>query len=167
MSAAQIVLISLLLMSLYWISYYWTRRRILKQVRYNHVFYLANLLFVLVIILGFQPWLVIHLNIGSRLLIVMTVIMTVAALMHHLSVLAYKKALRHPFIEKIHGPISHILFFVPYSVNSLILGLALGASSKTQLDILLVSLFIVVSIGGSIAGIMVGINVGRANRLTK
>ena len=156
-SPTQIVGVFFLLMALYWTSYVWFRPRLARAARFNHALFLANLLLMLVIILVYQSWIIVRLDITSSFLVATTIIMTLAAILHHLSILAHKRAIRYPFIEKIHGPISHTLFFVPFAINSAIVSAALGALSTSWGDILMVGLFMTVSIGSAIKGVRVGL----------
>jgi hypothetical protein len=143
---------------MFFVTYFWTRSRLTKNARLDHVTFLFNTMIMLLVLWLYQVWLLKRLDIYSTGLVASTLLMLVAALMHHISILLDKKILKFPIIGQIHGPISHLLFFIPFGINSGMVGSALVGLSQGVGDIMWAWSFILLTVGGSIAGILVGLN---------
>lgn len=157
-SNAQLVLTALAVLIAFMVSYFWTRMRLPLQKRFSRTLFVLNMVILLVLVLVYQVRLLKRLDIYSTALIVSTIVMAVASCLHHLSIIFRHKAEKYAIIEKIHGPISHILFFIPFSVNAGAISTALFRQGAGHLDMVMSIVFVVSMSAQTIMGIGVALN---------
>lgn len=132
--------------AIYWVWYFWARLALVHHGKWAGIKFLGNLLFGLYAIVIVQGDLLRQWGMTNGFLNLNLWLMAVGIILHHLAVVAQYKGYGVIKLEKIHGQISHLLMFVPYGISSVFVGLARGDY-----------LFIVVSVGIAITGVLVGL----------
>lgn len=132
---------------IYWVWYFWARLALVHHAKWAGIKFLGNLLFGLYAIVIVQGYLLRQWGITSAFMNLNLWLMAVGIILHHLAVVTQYKGYGVVKLEKIHLQISHVLMFVPYGINSVLVGLARGDY-----------LFVVVSVAIAVMGVLVGLH---------
>jgi hypothetical protein len=157
-SVSQIVISALSIFAIYSMSYFWSRTRLSKQVRLKRTAFVLNLLALLLLVFVFQVGLLKRLDMYSTFLVITTIVMGVGSVLHHMSLIFRHKAAKHKSIERIHGPISHLMVYIPLGINMELIGTALLKDAQNFGDVLWSTIFLVIMAGISIWGVLLGLN---------
>jgi hypothetical protein len=151
-------LFSLVTWFLFWIHYFWSRKRLNYKVRYRRVAFLVNLILIIMLLGPGQLWLLGKLNLINQVFVVFIFVQLMGACIHHLITLinSYPGAV---WIPRIHGPISHLMFFVPLGINFFVICQTLISQSSSYSELFGSMLLAVLLVGGSLVGVLVGVNV--------
>lgn len=94
----------------YWISYFVIRLRLKKRNKWWDMAWLANMILALWLIWGY----------GKATLLL--ILMTIGLVGHHGDVFFEFSRYKKWYSKKIHGVISHLLFFVPFGIEGILRG---------------------------------------------
>jgi hypothetical protein len=103
------------------ITYVWARRYLKKKDRVFSIWtipFIINFVYLVYLVGFYQPKLLDNLGINKGVFDITTVVMTAGVIIHHLAIILHKKKPHSKLIDLAHFQVSHLIIFVPFTINS-------------------------------------------------
>ncbi len=150
------IIVSFILMGLYLVTYIPARKRLKKHDTLWSLPFFINFAYVIYLVYFYQPSFLRKLGIDSNLLDISTIVMTIGAIIHHLSIILQKKFTQSKLLDLAHFQLSHILTFIPFSINSIAISLTLFQNFSGVVKVSLTITYAVVTLSLSTIGLLSG-----------
>lgn len=143
---------------LFYIMYFYIRPRINKGEIFRKLF-LINMFYGIFMVFIIPYTGLKYYGIDNFGLNISLVIMAFGIIIHHLSLLEMKINNKKIFIQEIHGPISHILVYIPFVVAGMFGAISFSPRIQTNFDLIIFLIWFVETEILGVIGILVGLNV--------